>query len=361
MESEIMFSIHVPVYNVEDYIGQCVDSILEQTYRNFELILTDDGSTDNSGRICDEYAARDKRVKVFHNSNRGLLMTRRFSVEKTRGKYCAFVDSDDCVEKNWLERVYDVIKRTKSDIVAFNFKYVYANREISAEKVFKEEAVFDKNNIKTFYNSFIRNTNLRCMCAKIIRSELVINDRTDYEKYCYVKIAEDFFQSIYPVFNAEKIVYIPESLYKYRQREGSNIHSVYVNWCRDEFCVRNYALKYMENAGMMDFKMKQYYAAKGLKIAVNTIYSYGYINMEREEFLKKLDALCQDDFFKNYIVPTLDTSKLSVVEKMLFIFLRREQFNIIYSLIKIRSKAAGFVKKVLRAIKMKDITADITK
>ena len=98
-----LISIVVPVYKVESYIRHCIDSILEQSFENFELILVDDGSTDNCPAICDEYAARDHRIRVIHKSNGGISSARNAGMQMARGKYIMFVDSDDYVHKDWCK------------------------------------------------------------------------------------------------------------------------------------------------------------------------------------------------------------------------------------------------------------------
>ena len=93
----IVISIIIPVYNVEKWLNKCIDSILVQSYKNFEIILVNDGSTDKSGDICDKYSKEDNRIKVFHNKNKGLSYSRNFGVKNSNGKYVMFVDSDDFI------------------------------------------------------------------------------------------------------------------------------------------------------------------------------------------------------------------------------------------------------------------------
>lgn len=98
-----MISIIVPVYNVELYIHQCIDSIISQTYRDIEILLIDDGSTDKCGNICDEYARIDPRIRVFHTQNKGLSAARNLGLREAKGDYIGFVDSDDWIEPNMFE------------------------------------------------------------------------------------------------------------------------------------------------------------------------------------------------------------------------------------------------------------------
>ena len=111
-----MVSIIVPIYNVEQYISKCIESILAQTYRDFELILVDDGSTDMCGKICDEYAKQDSRVHVIHQENKGVSAARNAGISLAKGEYIMFVDSDDFITENMLEKMHDCIAESGSDI-----------------------------------------------------------------------------------------------------------------------------------------------------------------------------------------------------------------------------------------------------
>lgn len=107
-----LVSIIVPVYKVEEYLPRCVDSLLKQTYKNIEIILVDDGSPDGCGKLCDDYAARDSRVKVIHKKNGGLSDARNVAIPKACGEYIVFVDSDDWVSKYYVGHLYEAIKKT---------------------------------------------------------------------------------------------------------------------------------------------------------------------------------------------------------------------------------------------------------
>ena len=112
----VEISIIVPLYNVEKYLRRCVDSILVQTFQDFELILVDDGSTDASGRICDEYAGRYDRISVIHKGNEGVSEARNRGIDESRGEYLVFIDSDDYVDRQYLEVLYWLIKKYRADL-----------------------------------------------------------------------------------------------------------------------------------------------------------------------------------------------------------------------------------------------------
>ena len=117
MHRKILISVIVPVYNVQNYVEACLNSILSQTYQNFELIVVDDGSSDNSGAICDKIALEDSRVKVFRQENSGVSKARRFALEHSCGDYIVFVDSDDILANDALEYWCKVAVRDKADLV----------------------------------------------------------------------------------------------------------------------------------------------------------------------------------------------------------------------------------------------------
>ena len=127
-------SVIVPVYNVESYLERCINSLLNQTYSNLEIILIDDGSTDRSGQICDQYKNRDEFV-VIHKENAGLGMARNTGLDVATGKYIIFVDSDDYIDNNMIQSLYEEIQKTSSDTCIGGFKRVYANHS----DVFKTE------------------------------------------------------------------------------------------------------------------------------------------------------------------------------------------------------------------------------
>lgn len=139
-----LISIIVPVYNVEKYLNRCIDSIVSQTYRTLEIILVDDGSADNSGSICDEYAGKDVRIKVVHKNNGGLGFARNSGLDVATGKYVTFIDGDDYIGKTHIEEMYVLIQNTKTDTCMGGHTKVYTNKEVPhknvcAGKVYKND------------------------------------------------------------------------------------------------------------------------------------------------------------------------------------------------------------------------------
>lgn len=142
METDKMIpaSVIVPVYKAEKFLTRCLDSILEQSIKNFEVILIDDGSPDRSGKICDAYGEKDKRIRVFHQKNHGVTKTREIGIEKAQGKYIFWVDADDYINKYLLEKALNCFQKTNSDLVIWGWQE-FQKGKVSETRVWKNQTV----------------------------------------------------------------------------------------------------------------------------------------------------------------------------------------------------------------------------
>ncbi|MCS2957907.1 glycosyltransferase [Bacteroides salyersiae] len=139
-----LFSIIIPVYKVEQYLPECIDSIIKQTFTNFELLLIDDGSPDRSAEICDAYALKDNRIHVFHEKNGGVSFARNIGLDNAQGKWITFIDSDDWVEKDYLEKIYAEVVSFNADLIVWSIVHRYAN--YSSLKDIRKKGCFDEKN-----------------------------------------------------------------------------------------------------------------------------------------------------------------------------------------------------------------------
>ena len=211
-----LLSIIVPVYKVENYLQKCIDSILAQTFTDFELILVDDGSKDRSGQICDEYAEMDERVKVIHKENSGPSDTRNRGIEQAAGNYFMFVDSDDYIAPTMVECLYQSILKENADIAACNFLYSFEddrNQDFSTN--IQWEVV---SGAEIFYN---RKNDRSCGYWTVVWNKLYKSKVFGKLRFRAGKYYEDEFwaNDIYQM--DIKMVTIPECLYYYRQH-GNN-------------------------------------------------------------------------------------------------------------------------------------------
>jgi len=219
------YSVLIPVYNVEKYLSECIDSVLNQTYHNFEIILIDDGSTDASSVICDMYMQKDPRITVHHQSNQGLIMARRKSIELANGDILLFLDSDDFWDSDLLQTVDNIFNEFDCDMVIFNFKRVVNDVTIKQETVFEDKKMFTNSNKHLLFEKLITSNCLNNLCLKAIKATIVDKD-SDYSQFKKYKHGEDLLQSLPLFYNASKIVYIDKALYNYRMNQASITNTV---------------------------------------------------------------------------------------------------------------------------------------
>ena len=215
-----MVTVIIPVYNVEMYLPLCINSILKQTYQNLEIILIDDGSTDDSPGICDTYALKDNRIKVIHQQNQGAAVARNTGLENATGEYIVFVDSDDFINEKMIEKLYIALKQTDSDLSICNFKYTSENgKEIDLKETdIKNEVLYTEEIIDKLF----QNNN----CGYIvIWNKMYKKDLWKQIRYPVGVIYEDE-AVIHHIFSkCKKVATISDELYYYRQVSGSIMHS----------------------------------------------------------------------------------------------------------------------------------------
>lgn len=218
----MLVSFLVPVYNVEKYLRECIDSLLSQKGLPYEIVLLDDGSIDTSGSICDEYAMKYPNiVRVIHKENEGLLMTRRRGFQEAKGDWFICVDSDDYVDSKLLERVSVIIKQYDCDMVMYNYQYVDdSGNKTSSRLKLKDRTVYTEDNKKELYLTRLFTTSINNMWLRAIRRDIV-DINADYSKCGIRNMCEDAIQVLPLYTNTAKTVYIDESLYYYRKNEGS--------------------------------------------------------------------------------------------------------------------------------------------
>lgn len=218
----MLVSFLVPVYNVEKYLKECVESLLVQKGVPFEIVLLNDGSTDQSGRICDKYAEKyPDIVRVIHKNNEGLLMTRRRGFQEARGDWFICVDSDDYVNPALLEQVVGIIQCYDCDMVMYNYQYIddCGNKTPSRLKL-RDRTVYTSENKKELYLTRLFTTDINNMWLRAIHRDIVDID-TDYSNCGIRNMCEDAVQVLPLYTNTTKTVYIDENLYYYRKNQGS--------------------------------------------------------------------------------------------------------------------------------------------
>lgn len=227
----MLISIIIPVYNVEDYLHYAIESLEKQTYKNFEVILVNDGSTDNSGKLCDEYSEKYSNISVFHKENGGLSDARNFGVQQAKGEFITFLDPDDYLEVYSLELLAGIQEMYDCDIVSTRVKAtelynVYSNHYLTEEN-FKNVVIMDRDVFleEAFYDKVATVS----ACGKLYRKSIL---EIPFPKG---RIYEDLYIISEHVGKANKIVHTPLQIYNYYKRQGSIVNSKFTSKQYDFF------------------------------------------------------------------------------------------------------------------------------
>ena len=217
-----MITVIIPVYNSASFLDKCISSVLSQSYACFELLLINDGSTDNSGEICDSYAQKDSRVRVIHKINGGVSSARNIGLDQAKGEWITFVDSDDWVHEDFLKKRYELAVAEDADVAYCDVELVYSNHN-----EYCRTAEIDPKE-KTQVNSWIRSKS-NYSPILLIKKELL-----DYHNLRFmpeVRLCEDLNLILKVILYAKKTVHVKEALYFYnKQNTASTMHNPHLYW-----------------------------------------------------------------------------------------------------------------------------------
>ncbi|MCF0124254.1 MAG: glycosyltransferase [Clostridia bacterium] len=216
MMKQPLVSIIVPIYNVEPYLVQCIESIINQTYKNLEIILVDDGSPDNCPKICDDYASRDSRIVVIHKKNGGLSDARNAGLDIAQGDYITFVDSDDWIHSNYIEILSNGYQNKKIDIVIGEHDLIGENIKSQRVSFNENSQIYDARDIIKIFFSNNSDEKYGVAWGKLYKKELFANVKFPKGKY-----HEDNFLTPILLHKANKIFITNKVLYHYRIRSNS--------------------------------------------------------------------------------------------------------------------------------------------
>lgn len=322
-------SVIVPVYNIEKYLNDCIDSLINQTYKNIEILLIDDGSKDNSGNICDEYAQKDSRIKVIHQENGGLSKARNTGLDNASGEYIMFCDSDDLFTPIACEVLLNEIESKNADYVIANYQNCDEDGTLWHNPVFDKEKFKNfRLSIKDYIHSFyIMNSGV---WNKIFRKSFI--DKLNL-RFIEKLPAEDAMFTTYCFIKAKSVYYINDIVYLYRQREGDSIST-------------NANVKYFDG--------------------INKAYRHIYLNFKENKeinFYRFFYAKSMMYMLYKFIDSNLTyEDKLNILEDMSWFYKLSVKLKV-----PMCQKAAGFIVNKInegdyeKAIEMCEIIADIRK
>lgn len=331
MNMNPLISIIVPVYNVEPYIRKCLDSILSQTYTNWEAILVDDGSTDGSGAICDEYAKKDSRFVVVHKQNEGVAKARITAFEHSRGQLITFIDADDYVDNCYVSYLYENMINHEVDVSCC--QYYRVDKQITKVSKRKNFGYFDKNRIKNVLSTdFLWDRKLKkssipmILWSKMIKREYV---RSVLEAGYGLWYGEDMVGVLWLMYNIQSMYNSEKPLYYYVFHEGQTIKRMDRKRWDANIAVWNKMLSIDTNGFLKSQAPDRMY-----------VYLKKYIDecFEKAEsykdFKEEASYALNSTILKEILFST-DMSYLSTKEKIKFLLMKRKSILVYYVIRKV--------------------------
>ena len=281
-------TVVVPVYNVSDYLERCVASLLNQTYNNIEILLIDDGSTDDSGRLCDKYAKSDPRIRVIHQKNMGLSGARNTGIDESSGEYLFFCDSDDYIQSDTLEYMHDKLCRDNADIVACGFSHIWEDyEETGREFIFTSDNPGAYSGRSAVIEMIINNSICTVAWNKLYRKDLFEDIRFP------VGFLHEDEATVYKLlYKARIVTYTPRPFYKYFQRSSGIMGEDIENRSDDLLTALDDRISYFYDQKDLDL-------AEYSRIALLDRIKYIYRNVSDKKYKKELSRLYGDKIALN--------------------------------------------------------------
>lgn len=275
-----LISVIVPVYNVEQYLDKCVESIVNQTYKNLEILLVDDGSPDGCPVMCDEWAKKDERIKVIHKENGGLSSARNTGLDNCTGRYVGFIDSDDWIDLKFFETLYNNLMEDDSDISVVGVWKVYEDGMQSQTEAFTRRTFTGREALHNFL--YFRNNLAGGVTDKIFKIELF-----DGVRFPLGLTAEDRYVHAVIYSKIDKLSFDPAPMYFYLTRENSICNSDLNPHTFDRVEIVKMVCEYLESINYSDRKAMDYFEMKGYQ---DVLYKLLILNAPKKyikEYMKK--------------------------------------------------------------------------
>ena len=345
MESNKFISIIMPVYNSEHYLKQAIDSVLSQTYQNFELILLDDGSTDASGSMCDAAAQQDQRISVVHKQNEGICRTRNLGIQLAKGDYLYFMDNDDTIDPNALSLLMDVAAKYDPDLILFGTELVSvkdgAVRSVRNRNL-ERRICSSFEQVGEYYPQLLAEDMLVCVWDKFYKAELIHKNGVFFDPF-FTHGGEDFHFNLQLIRSVNRLVNLPDVLYHYVIRD---VQSTYCKFNQNtyEHAIKN--LKVMielQDTFSNQQQQKQVLYSKYVEYQLRLVLMLTRADSGMN-FREKID-FCRNQFEKDGIPDGFrrqafewyfKTSKDSAKKKWILHMLYRKQYRFVLWLLSIK-------------------------
>lgn len=346
------FYILIPVYRVEKYIRKCIESVLNQTYQNFEIIIVDDGSPDQSGKICDEMADSDERITVIHQENMGLIAARQTAIKHLKqeikecedNSYIVYLDSDDSLKLNALDKINECFMRYGCDMVVYGYDRVAEGKIVESYHAEKngDELLKDK---RLIYKKVFGNSRYNSLCCKAYSVRLL--PEQGYDEYYNIRHAEDLLQSIDYYKKADSIFFINESLYNYTVNPDSITQTVSVTNFSVNFTVRQKVMEFLASENVYNKEDWKEYRTYCIYILCSTLITILRFKTSWKSKVEWFNEIWNSIYFKEYIQDCQYNAKTLGWKKYLYgMFSKRIGWPILI-LGGAFSNIFGYIKKVV--------------
>ncbi len=304
-----LVSVVVPIYNVENYLNRCIESIVNQTYKNLEIILVDDGSTDNSSFICDEWCTKDNRITVIHKENAGAGLARNSGIEKAVGEYIFFFDSDDYIDCNTVKKCVKNAIQNKSDVVIFGRKEVLENGDERIVEFFPKQTTFKTEEIQSYILpqmfSHQCGFGISC-CSKMFNLKVLRNNNLLFESEREL-LSEDAYFILKLFSKISKLSIVPEYFYYYCERQTSFSHTYNCNnQYRNNIFLKKCTEYIKENA--LDENIISYIMARYQIYSISFMKEIEFLKLSKKEKRMLIYEIFNDKVFRS-------TLKFNVLKK----------------------------------------------
>ena len=332
-------SIIVPVYNVDEYLADCINSVISQTYKNVELLLIDDGSTDHSGEICDQYREKDpNRIRVFHTDNHGPLGARLIGIESATGDVLVFVDSDDSLRADALEKISDCFQKHACDMVIYHAEMCPYYAATPMRHPFRDDRLFEEAAMEELYKGLLRGDIPNSLCIKAVRASCVrIPEHFRNRK---LMNGEDLLLSACFLTGCRRVACINEGLYYYRIRQGSIVRSFNAGLKESLKFVHTELGYYIDLWGATDLRpLHNARKVCGWIANLKQLLQYRH-SIEKKAVRQELDSLADDRYFRD-AYENMDHAGLSRSDRVAAWCLYHKQYfvlNTLYGLKKLADK-----------------------
>lgn len=299
------FSVCIAAYNAEKYINECIKSVLNQTFSNYELIIVDDGSIDKTGVILDEFSKENERIRVFHNDgNKGPLFSKVKAINNSSGEYLMFMDADDYYEKITLETVDKLIDEYNPDLVMFSFRKVFGNKK--EDKIgLNTVNIYDEKNRNEFLKKVLSESKYNTIWSKAVKAELIRNKlEIPQNDYLEVRRGDDHYISLEIYKKAKRIIETEQILYNYRindegltktQKKQYNFHYR----CREK------TVELIESEKCLSEKEKKELFKQTIHKFINQIEEISNFEIEKEKKIDIFNKIKDSSYYKKHVLQNM--------------------------------------------------------